>query len=907
MTSWKCWMLRLRAPITYTTITFFLSAICVPAQDDTFPVPPPPGVPPPAAPPGGASEKLILLNFRDSPLDQILEFVADLMGRTLIKSPGINATITLKSQTRLTVSESLEAIEAVLAMNNVSLVPMGTKFLKVVQTAAARQEGMPVILQNAENSTLPENDQLISQVVALQHMEIAEAQPIIQSLIHGYGKIQPLDRTNSMLITDTASNLKRILEILEYIDQPTESKVETRIYELRYAEAGQVAGKLNELIADSQAKEDKPRVETGAASNAPQPPPIPGVIRARPPGVPESGDAGSAASAEAEAGRGLIRGKVKIIADDRTGILFVVSRPENFAFFDKIVAVLDRPIEADIGVRVVPLEYAKAEDIAGILNEFIGAASSEKKAGTTAQPGQTEGQQGSRQLDEVVRAAEVQLQQAQATLQEARGEKGVIGRLSPETKILADKRTNSLLLMGRKSDLDALELVLDSLDIMLAQVLIETVILEVNLGDTVETGFDWLQRSVVAYNERQAGPGSGITIREPVLAFGGGQVVDSGTFRGGDKILDRSDTGIGAGGLSYYLTMTDLNLDAIIRLAGQSSDARVVSTPVVLTTDNTEAKIVAAEQRPVVTSTSTQTTGQQTQNFEYRNIGITITVTPRINPSGFVMMEVSQNADDVLSEVPINNTPVPIIGKREISAQIGVQSRSTIVLGGLVRTDNSKSRTKVPVLGDIPLLGALFRADTKRKNRTELLVLLTPYVLKTPDEAITETKRLYHNSRNESSPWHKGWSDSTLPKKAITVKSDGTMINATPEEGERERPRRETLLNTFGFEETEDVKPPAKVIMESDVVPEAVVEPEPEIVPEVEPEPAAVIQPEVEMTEPPAELMAEAPAVVEIVESTDPAPVLEPESAPEPAVEPVPDEPAVESSDAPASDAPVPR
>ena len=710
----QSWFMKIRTPVTYAIIVVFLSAQFAAAQDTAFPVPPPPGSAPAPAQPSGGAERLILLNFRDSPLDQVLEFVADLRGRTLIKSPGINATITLKSQTRLTVSEALEAIEAVLAMNNISLVPMGEKFLKVVQTAAARQEGMPVILGDGE-AQLSENDALVSQVVQLKNMEIAEAQPVIQGILHGYGKLQPLERTNSILITDTASNLKRILEILEYIDRPTESKVETRIYELRYAEAGQVAGKLNELIADSQAKEEKPRVETAGAAAAPIPT-IPGVIRARQPGAEGAAEGGAADGATDAAERGLIRGKVKIIADDRSNILFVISRPENFAFFDKIVAVLDRPIEAEIGVRVVPLEYAKAEDISGILNEFIGAASAEKEGKTAAQAGGTPDQaqqQGSRQLDDVVQAARQQLQQAQATLQEARGEKGVIGRLSPETKILADKRTNSLLLMGRKSDLDALELVLDSLDIMLAQVLIEAVIVEINLGNSVETGFDWLQRSVTAYNEQKKGPNGGITVNTPVFSFGGGQSVDGNEFRAGDSITDRSDPGLNPGGLTYYFTMNDLNLDAVVRLAAQSDDARVLSTPVVLTTDNTEAKIVVASQRPIVTSSSIQTTGQSTQNFEYRNIGITITVTPRINPAGFVMMEISQSADDVLGETTINDTSVPIIGKREISAQVGVQSRSTIVLGGLVRTDDSKSRTKIPILGDIPLLGTFFRSDSK--------------------------------------------------------------------------------------------------------------------------------------------------------------------------------------------------
>ncbi len=826
------WLKKWRGPITWFQIFFFIAATTVsvcaqpppilpPGTDlGAAPVTPPPArAPQPSAPapsqeptglvaPPGSADKLILLNFKDSPVDQVLEFVADLVGRTLIKAPGVGGTITLKSQTKLTVPEALQAIESVLSMNNVTLVPMGSKFLKVVQTAQARTEGMPLRTKAPERK-FNEDDQLVSQVVALKYVEIAEAQPILATLIHGYGKIQPLERTNSLLITDTAGNINRILEILEYIDQPAESQVETRIYELRFAEAPQVASKLNELIADSQAKEEKPRVET-AASAPPPPQSPPGVIRAAVirPGGEGGGTGGETAAAMAE--RGIIRGKVKIIADDRTNIMFVISRPENFAFFDKIVAVLDRPIEPEIGVRVVPLEFAKAEDVASILNEFIGAASAEKKTGSTAAGADGQGDAGgSRRLDEVLRQTQARLEQAQQQIQQNNPEspKGTIGRLSPNTKILADKRTNSLLLMGRKSDLDALALVLDSVDIMLAQVLLETVIIEVTLGDTVETGFSWLQRSITAYNERRVGPGGGATVRTPVFSFGGSSTPRDGTFIAGDAI-SRANSGSTIGSLSYFSTIEDLNLDMIIRLAAGSNDAKVLSTPVVLTTDNTEAKIVAAEQRPVVTSTSLQTTGQQTQNFEYRNIGITITITPRINPSGFVMMEISQNADEVLSETQINNTTVPIIGKREISAQVGVQSRQTVVLGGLVRTDNSKTRTKVPVLGDIPLLGYFFRSDSKKRNRSELLVLVTPYVLKTPKEALDETKRLYNNSRTADAAWHTGWSDSVLPR-ARAEELKRTRAAYFPPMSESEK---DTLAKRFSTwkQEKPIAAPPAK-------------------------------------------------------------------------------------------------
>lgn len=719
----------------------------------------PPGSPPPATPAAPGAEKLILLNFRDSPLDQVLEFVADLLGRTLIKSPGINATITLKSQTRLTVREAMQAIEAVLAMNNVSLVPMGDKFIKVVQTTAARQEGMPVSMSLPE-SQFPETDALISQVVTLKYTEIAEITPIIQSLLHGYGKIQPLERANSLLITDTAVNMRRIMEILELIDQPTESKVETRIYTIRYAKASEIASRLNELIADSQAKEDKPRLDAAQVAGAAVPPAI-AALRPHAPGS-EAEAAAVAAAAE----RGVIVGKVKIIADERTNILFVISRAENFVFFDKIVDVLDRPVDPAIAVRVIALEYAKAEEVASILNEFIGAATAEKGTGAPEGAAAAAGDATDSRSQALRDFIQQRVQQRAPKAPEGE-EEGGIGRLSASTKILADKRTNALLLMGKKSDLDALLEVIDSLDIMLAQVLIEAVILEINLGKGVESGVDWLQRSVTAYQEQIKGPGGGLAMRRPVYSFGGGSVMNGEpSFRAGNSLLTQADgrAAVGSGALSYYLTFFDLNLDAVIRLAANSRDARILSTPVVLTTDNTEAKINIGEERPVVTSSSTFDTGTQTQNYQYRNIGIELTVTPRINPQRYVVMEIGQTADNVGGFVMINNNQVPIITKREINAQIAVQSRSTIVLGGLVSTDKTRSRAKVPLLGDIPLLGALFRSDSREESRTELLVLITPYVLMTPDEAREETVRIHNRTTFSKRGWGETWSDSELPR-----------------------------------------------------------------------------------------------------------------------------------------------
>lgn len=785
-----------RAISAITAIVFFVGVLPAPAQR----VPPIPGAPPPGAvipgqpvrPPTqepvpaelyespeprpavrssgddsghpllskDAADKLISVNFRDAPLDQVLTFYSELVGRTLLKSPGINATITLRGTTKLTVREALEAIESVLAMNNVALVPMGDKFLKVVQPAAVRQEGLSIRTALPEKP-LPETDQLISQIVPLRFIEITEAQNVIQGFLHGYGKIQTLERANSLLITETASNLQRILEILQLIDQPTEARVETRVYELKYAEAGKVASRLNELIQDSQAKEEKPVVATVAQ---PQPVPgPPGVIRAPRPGRPVPGEEPTSTQREVEAAlaeRGIVQGKVKIVADERTNILIVIARPANFAFFDKIVAILDRPVAPEVVVKVVALEYAKAEEIASILNDFIGAAKAETKTGAAAAKQGEAGEAGPARATALEEYIAQRAAAAERMRQAVGEEKAKIGQLSPNTKILADKRTNSLLLMGTKADLAALEEVIDRLDTMLAQVLIEAVILEVSLSRNVEYGIDWLQRSMTAYNDRKVGPG-GTLVRQPIFSFGGGQRMADVTFRDGSTV-DRNDPTLGIGGLTYYTTIFDLNIDLVLRMAASSSDAKILSTPVILTTDNTEAKIVIGEERPVVTSTSVSSAGQQTSSYQYRNIGINLTVTPRINPQRFVVMEVSQTADNVGGFETIDGNRVPVITKREMQAQIAVPSRSTIVLGGLVSTDRRYSRSKVPILGDIPIIGTLFRSDSRGNNRTELLVLLTPYVLMTPEEARQETIRLHRATGLGERTWYRGWSDSPL-------------------------------------------------------------------------------------------------------------------------------------------------
>lgn len=716
-------------------------------------------------------EKLVQINYIDTPVDMVLEQYAAMTGRTLLQAPNIKAQITLTSNGRLTHRDAMIAIEAMLAMHNIALVPMGEKFLKVVQIGNVRQEGMPISMEVPEEG-FSETDQLVSQLIHLQYVDLEEVKTIVQSLLHGWGKIQSFERTNSLLITGTASNIKRIMEILTLLDQPVENRIETRIYEIKYADASEVASKLNDLVQQSQEEQEgkpKPQVQV----QGPQLKTPPGVIRAR---KAETKPEVAQIAAQMEmAERGIILGTVKIVSDERTNIIFVLSRPENFIFFDKIVSVLDRPVEPEISVQVVNLEYADAEEIAGILNSFIGAASEQEETGGVASAADDTGERGStaRAINDYVREQAAQREKL------SDDSKSALGRLSSSTKILSDQRTNSLLLMGRKGDLIALQDIIDELDVMLAQVLIEAVIVEVTLGDNTSRGIDWLQRSMTVYNESQAGPAGGIDLRQPVASYGGGfGRGENDNFNvNGLPLLSSETLSLGPGALTYYLTLFDLNIDAIIRIAAQSSESRVLATPVILTTDNTEAQIVSGEERPIVTSTTTSSdTAAQTSQYEYKNIGIQLDVTPRINPQRFVVMEIKQTADNVGDIVQIDDNDVPVITKREMSAFVGVGDRQTIVLGGLVQTGDRKSRTKIPILGDLPVLGNLFRTDTRDQNKTELLVFITPYVLMTPEEAKRETRRLKDSMSLKKKNWSASWSDSDLFR-ALTNEPNNVVTN----------------------------------------------------------------------------------------------------------------------------------
>jgi general secretion pathway protein D len=697
----------------------------------------PPGRPSPVVDPGAAAMAPTLtpqvrssssdgdlksFEFSGADLDTVMSMYCEWTGKIYLKNDSVTASISLKAD-RLTVPECIEAVESILAMNNVVIVPYKDKFLKVMPANS------PDLMGNGPPSSLnPETsyaggDKLVTQLVSLKNVQIQDVQTAIQHLMHSYGKIQTLGAA-SLLITDTEDNILRIRELVDFLDQDS-AIIEPRFYEIAYAEAADLASTLNEIITMAQADQQTTTTTTSRTTSR--------TSRATSAGIragtatPTASTLASISNAQAS-NKMIIQGSVKVMADERTNLILIFSQKENFDFFDHLIKTLDVEVEPEITFEVVNLEYADAEDISSTLNELVGAAQSTGSNSSNSRDTTTRTTSGSQSS-----TPRITPNASSGTPLQS------LSKLSENTKILADTRSNSIILSGRKSDIATLKEVLKHLDIMLEQVVIEAAIFEIGLTESLSHGIDWLYQAT-----------SGDRI--------GGW--------GGSSLVTNSVSSLTTSALSYYQNFTGLDSQMLINLAATDNDARLISTPVIMTTDNTEATLSIGEQRPVVTSTSTysSSSGTTSSTYEYKDIGIQLTITPRINPQRLVVMELTQSADQIGGSVTIDDNDVPVILNREFSASISVPDRGTVVLGGLISTELEDNLSKIPLLGDIPLIGRyLFSSVSKEEVQRELLVLMTPYVMTNQDEVTQETERLYQGTSIEAKDWPgQGWSQSKL-------------------------------------------------------------------------------------------------------------------------------------------------
>ena len=719
----------------------------------------------------------IEFDWMNADIQQVLTKYSELTHRSAIMQQGITGMITFRSAGPLSVEEAIGALESVLLVNGYAVVPMGEKFFKVVPSPYGPQEGLPVFTEDAKTQQF---DRLVAQVVRVKYLDPSDVARALggggattgapqpgapmaaggtgRVFMHPYGQIIPLPRSSALLLIDTALNVSRLKQIVEYMDTTSETRMETRVYVLENSDAYTVSTILQQLIAADQ----------GSAT--------PGQSGATTPGYGGSSGAGATALGRsrpsvASIEESVIMGRVLTSYDPRTNAIILITQEVNFQFFEKIIKALDVKTNADFKTRVFFLNYADATDLANTLYQLMQGAEpmamgggrtgatgvpSSGRTGTTGAGGRTSGLGGSSSGSRNTAGGFSSSSRSSSSSRGGSlGSSSSLGRTGTQTgartttpygaggagttgagmapqmiEIIPDIRNNALVVFAPEQDMVSLADVIKQLDVFPPQVAIDVVVAEVSIEADTLFGVNLYQRGG---SRGAVGAGgtqtinSSATTTPPIGAF-----TDPNTLGTAAAVAGAIPTG----GLTYFMTFFRDDLAAMIQALATDSRFKVLQTPHLYTANNQPARIFVGESDPIVTSSQNSALGNVLNNYENVDIGVALQVTPLISPDGCVTFNVYQTVDQVSGHTLINSNSVPIISRREAEALgVTVKDGQIIVLGGLTSNTREKNVTKTPVLGDIPLFGNLFKTTEWKDQKTELVFFLRPKVIRTIEEA----------------------------------------------------------------------------------------------------------------------------------------------------------------------------
>jgi len=597
------------------------------------------------------------INFQGVDVSQVLDIYAQLVNRTLIRGAVPGAQIILKTQTPLTKTEAIEALQAVLALNGIAVVNIGEKFVKVLPVGDANSAGAE--FDNTSGTNLPNLGSYITRIVQLQYVKPSEMIPIIQPFSKLANSILAIDSNGILVLRDNAENIKRMLEMIAKVDISTPTEYISEVIPIRYAKVDDIASALNALGGGGGTS-----VTIG---NAPSPGRISGISGSTSGGMGgmNGGNPGGMGGSSYQGGMG---GGMGGGITTRSGM-----------------------------------------GVAG--------------GGATPNGTPTGGTTFQQRLQSII-------QHASGSAPGGGGGSDQPITLFGQTKIIPDESSSSLLIYATRPDMEVIKGIIAKLDVPLAQVLIESIIVEVSLGNTLNAGVSAIQKPQ-QYNANLGG---------------GGIMANKGTGSFVDFLKNAATNGLGnslptngaTGGLNYFGSIGP-TWDIAVQAAETDSKAHIIQRPRIQTSQAVPAQFFVGQSVPYKTSTYAYS-GQSGDSYSQLSVGVELDVTPFINPEGAVSMQIQQEIDEI-QDKNYNDSGQPSTVKRTLNSTITVRDRDTVILGGFIYSDKNHAISGVPLLMDIPLLGWLFRSTSDSKDHNELMVLMRPTVLKTPELAAVETIR----------------------------------------------------------------------------------------------------------------------------------------------------------------------
>jgi len=589
------------------------------------------------------------IDFEGVELNQVLLIYAKLVNRTLLRASLPQAQIILKTQTPLTKTEAIEALQAVLALNGVSLVNIGDKFVKVLPSDQANTAAAELDRSGVTN--LPELGSYVTHITQLHYIKPTVMAPLLQPFAKLQNAVFPIDDNGILVIRDYAENVKRMLEMIEQIDVSVPAEYISEVIPIRYAKVDDIANALNALGGNGGGA----TVSIGTSPGSSQISGLAGGGRSS--GLSGMGGAGGGVGGYQSGGLGSSGGTFGSQA--RTGVTTPNGTPSG----------------------AVPFQ----QRLANIIN-------------ATAAGGAAGGKQ-----DQI--------------------------QLFGQTKIIPNESSSSLLIYATRQDLEVIKGIIAKLDVPLAQVLVEAVIIDYSLGpNTFNFGVSAAQNPTTLTGASQVAGGGN----------NGASFYNFASNTLGTNTASNFANGLG-GGLSYFGNIGQ-SWDVAMTAVAADSHASVIQRPRIQTSQAKPAQFFVGDTVPYVTGDTYGSVYGGGVSYSQLSVGVELDVTPFINPDGLVVMDIQQEIDDLNGYTTIANVGnVPNTIKRTLNAEIAVKDRDTVMLGGFIKSDKSTSRSGVPFLMNIPLLGNLFASRSDSKQREELIVMMRPTVLKTPELAAKNT------------------------------------------------------------------------------------------------------------------------------------------------------------------------
>jgi general secretion pathway protein D len=575
-------------------------------------------------------EQFVSIDFNNVDINVFIKFMSELTGTNFVVDQRVKGKVTIISPSKISLTEAYKVFESVLEVHGYTTVKAG-EVTKIIPAPDARSKSVETRLR--EESRAPE-DKIVTQLIPLKYADVVEVKRLFTPMVSKSSVILAYSPTNTLILTDVYSNIKRLLRILSAIDITGIGR-EISVIPLEYADATKLVNLLSTIF--------------------------------KPTGKPA---------------KGVKKQILTMVADERTNTIVMLANELDSLRVKQLIAMIDKETPRGKGkIHVYYLENADAEELAKVLQEVPTAEGKAQK-----------------------------------------GKKAPV--VSERVKITADKATNSLIIMADKEDFMVLEEVIKKLDIPRSMVYIESLIMEVDMDKSFELGINWQAFGQVTIGGKETAVGGGFS--DAILSPENAPALFS-------------PTGLAVGLISEPVSIAGLtvsNIAAIVNAVKTDDDFRILSTPQVLTTDNEEARITVGENRFFNDTATTETSGGTFESFEYRDVGKILKITPHVTEGRLVRMNLSLEVTNIdLASTLTTSSTLPVTQKRTVDTTVIVKDNQTVVIGGLIDESSTNNETKVPVLGDLPILGWLFRSETVTNQKTNLYIFLTPRVIKSPAEA----------------------------------------------------------------------------------------------------------------------------------------------------------------------------